>query len=137
MLKKANIWMIVFVLALLSLTACGGGETEMPAEPEEPTQVAPTDTQVQPEPTEEETEESAEAKAAVDAAQLYQSNCAGCHGADRSGQSGPALLPDRLTQEASYYVDVITNGSGGMPSFGNRLSDEEISALVEFIRSEP
>jgi mono/diheme cytochrome c family protein len=32
---------------------------------------------------------------------------------------------------------LITNGGGGMPAFGSRLSADEIDALVEFILTEP
>jgi mono/diheme cytochrome c family protein len=82
-------------------------------------------------------EEEEEQAPAIDAAAIYATRCARCHAADRSGNNGPALLPERLTQDASIYEATITNGSGPMPSFGNRLSAEEISALVEFILSEP
>ena len=67
---------------------------------------------------------------------LYQDNCAGCHGANRNGGRGPAMLPDNLNENASVYVEVITNGKGGMPSFEGKLSAEEIETLVSFIQSE-
>ena len=38
--------------------------------------------------------------AAIDLAAIYSSNCASCHGADRSGARGPSLLPARLTKVA-------------------------------------
>jgi mono/diheme cytochrome c family protein len=102
---------------------------------------APTD----PPRTEEETQEEVQSEDGVmiedepeiEAAAIFAANCARCHGADRSGKNGPALLPERLTQDPSVYEAVITNGSGPMPAFGNRLSSEEISALVEFILSNP
>ena len=88
---------------------------------------------------EEEAEADSEEEAApeIDAAALYAGSCAGCHGADRAGGGAPALLPGNLTQDASAYVNIITNGSGPMPSFGGRLSAEEIDARVEFSLSEP
>ena len=33
---------------------------------------------------------------AQQAAELYQTHCASCHGADRLGAMGPALLPENL-----------------------------------------
>ncbi len=74
----------------------------------------------------------------VDAA--YRDSCSGCHGPKREGATGPALIPERLTSNDDYYFDVIKNGKPGtvMPPWGSvGMSDEEIWALVGFIRSEP
>jgi len=147
---KNTIWIFLLVTLTLMLAACAPGEVETPAEQPaveqeaEPT-AAPTDEPVEEtgeeeaEPAEEEeepTEEQAPAEE-VAAEELYQQNCAKCHGDNRNGGRGPALLPDRLSQDASVYVDIITNGSGGMPSFEDILTAEEIEALVAFIQSEP
>lgn len=68
----------------------------------------------------------------------YLDSCAGCHGTDRRGATGPALLPERLSQPDEYYLDVIANGKPGtvMPAWNEQLSDEDIDTLVEYIRSE-
>jgi mono/diheme cytochrome c family protein len=71
-----------------------------------------------------------------DAAALFQANrCTSCHGADRQGNVGPALLPDRLTKPASDYISTITDGKGGMPAFGNRLTPEQIQAIVTWLQT--
>ncbi|MGD2060905.1 MAG: cytochrome D1 domain-containing protein [Acidimicrobiia bacterium] len=73
------------------------------------------------------------------AAGLYfLDSCAGCHGTDRRGATGPALLPERLSQDDAYYSDVIANGKPGtvMPPWGGQLTDEDIATLVEYIRSD-
>ena len=73
-------------------------------------------------------------------AQAYADSCAGCHGADRSGGIGPALLPGALTESDAFYFDTIKNGRPGtsMPPWGNLgLRDEEIWLLLGFLRSEP
>jgi nitrite reductase (NO-forming)/hydroxylamine reductase len=68
----------------------------------------------------------------------YLDSCAGCHGTDRRGATGPALLPERLAQDDEYYVDVIANGKPGtvMPPWGNQLTEADISTLVGYIRSD-
>ena len=74
----------------------------------------------------------------VDGAAVFSDNCAGCHGADGSGISGPPLddgivvtnFPDIQDQ-----IDVVTDGRGPMPAFGDRLSAEEIQAVVEYTRA--
>ncbi|OFW66928.1 MAG: hypothetical protein A2Z12_01165 [Actinobacteria bacterium RBG_16_68_21] len=75
------------------------------------------------------------------AGDFFLDTCSGCHGADRRGATGPALLPERLSQDASYYVGVITDGKPGtvMPSFASspyNLTPDDISTLVEFIHTE-
>jgi len=69
-------------------------------------------------------------------ANLYQQHCGGCHGVDRLGGNGPALLPQnlhRLKQEAA--VQVITNGAPAtqMPPFKDKLNTANIDALVQYI----
>jgi mono/diheme cytochrome c family protein/DNA-binding beta-propeller fold protein YncE len=74
--------------------------------------------------------------AAPDAATLYQAHCAACHGADRLGGTGPALLPgnlERLRKPAA--ITTITEGriATQMPGFSDKLAAEEIKALTELI----
>jgi mono/diheme cytochrome c family protein len=71
---------------------------------------------------------------------LYLEHCAGCHGTDRLGGAGPALLPanlGRLKQAAA--VDVIKNGrlATQMPPFGSQLNETQIRQLVELVYSMP
>lgn len=73
----------------------------------------------------------------IDAAAIYSDRCARCHGADRSGKNGPALLPEQLTGDPAVYQSTIINGRGSMPGWGSRLSADEINALVEFILLDP
>jgi len=72
----------------------------------------------------------------VDANKVYQAHCASCHGADRLGGAGPALLPgnlDRLRRPDA--IKTITEGRQAtqMPAFGASLSAQEITALTELI----
>ena len=75
---------------------------------------------------------------AGDGAAVYADNCASCHGAAGEGGRGPALAGGAVVEafpEAADQVVVVTDGQGGMPAFGDRLSAEEIDAVVEFTRS--
>lgn len=73
---------------------------------------------------------------AGDGATIYAQNCAACHGTSGGGAVGPALthLGDHSDEE---LIQIITEGrpDQGMPPWGNRLSGEEIAALVEYLRS--
>ena len=74
--------------------------------------------------------------AAPDAPKLYAKHCAECHGNDRLGRMGPALLPENLVRlRKPKAAQVIRNGRPAtqMPAFGNRLSSEAIAALVRYI----
>ena len=68
----------------------------------------------------------------------YLDSCSGCHGPDRRGATGPALLAQRMTEDDAYYFDVIKNGKPGtiMPPWGGSLTDDEITELVKFLRSD-
>ena len=70
--------------------------------------------------------------------EYFLDSCAGCHGTDRRGATGPALLPERLSQSDEYYVDVILNGKPGtvMPPWNAQLSEVDAQTLVDFIRSD-
>lgn len=67
---------------------------------------------------------------------LYETHCSSCHGADRLGVTGPALLPqtlERLDREKAKQS--ITEGlpATQMPAFGQQLEVEQIEALVDHI----
>jgi len=67
---------------------------------------------------------------------LYQAHCAGCHGADRLGGIGPALLPENLSRlRQEHAAGVIRDGRPAtqMPGFGEELSEDQITRLVSHI----
>ncbi|MDP2783523.1 MAG: c-type cytochrome, partial [Sulfurimicrobium sp.] len=69
---------------------------------------------------------------------LYAEHCASCHGADRLGGNGPALLPENLARlRRPDAIKTIANGRAAsqMAGFGDKLGKEEIEALVELIYS--
>ena len=141
MFQKKTLLILVIAVFVLGLVACAGAGTEVPvAEEEAEEEAEPMEEESEEEstePAEEESEEEESGDQDMAGASLYQENCAGCHGNERNGGRGPALLPDTLTEDSAFYNEVITDGLGGMPAFGNRLSSEEIESLVEFILSEP
>jgi len=80
------------------------------------------------------------ASAAVDAAALFAEHCAGCHGADRLGVTGPALLPDNLQRLRRQDASAVIAGglpATQMPAFSGKLDAGQIDALVAYIYSEP
>ncbi|MDU5145133.1 MAG: cytochrome c [Paenibacillus dendritiformis] len=71
--------------------------------------------------------------AAVDAAAVYKQNCLVCHGANLEGQVGPNLQKVGATRTPEEISAVIHNGGNGMTAFKGVLSEDEISALVEWL----
>ncbi|MEP6965226.1 MAG: cytochrome D1 domain-containing protein [Polaromonas sp.] len=72
----------------------------------------------------------------INPAALYLEHCAACHGAQRIGGMGPALLPESLERLRKPDAQkVITQGrvATQMPAFGDKLSPEAVAALAQWI----
>ena len=66
----------------------------------------------------------------------YQTHCASCHGTDRLGGLGLALLPGNLGRlKKDKAKQVISRGRAAtqMPGFANQLSENEINDLITYI----
>jgi mono/diheme cytochrome c family protein len=65
---------------------------------------------------------------------FYSAGCGTCHtlkAAGTRGTTGPNL--DQLKPDAATVRRVVTNGKGGMPSFGGDLSAKEIKTIADFV----
>ncbi|HHO59795.1 MAG TPA: c-type cytochrome [Thiotrichales bacterium] len=83
---------------------------------------------------------AADGFAATTAADLFSAHCASCHGENRLGAIGPALLPENLKRlRKKQAANVIKNGriATQMPAFGKKLDDNAVQALVDYIYSPP
>ena len=78
-----------------------------------------------------------------DAASVYSSKCASCHGRDGRAKSmhskhehardlTSAEWQDSVSDERIY--NSISNGKGKMPAFKKKLSDAQIDELVNYVR---
>jgi DNA-binding beta-propeller fold protein YncE len=73
---------------------------------------------------------------AAEPAKLFQDNCAVCHGADRLGITGPALLPESLERlRKPEALRTIREGRAAtqMAGFADKLAAEDIEALAAWI----
>jgi mono/diheme cytochrome c family protein/DNA-binding beta-propeller fold protein YncE len=80
------------------------------------------------------------ASAQAAAPQIYAEHCAACHGADRLGVTGPALLPEsleRLRRPAALQVIGQGRVATQMPGFAGKLSEAEIGQLADFLYANP
>jgi len=80
--------------------------------------------------------EAIQAAGGIDGAQVYKERCSGCHGGDGSGGIGPRLAGRVVAKypDPADQIAVVTNGRRGMPAFGQRLTPEEIAAVVAYTR---
>jgi mono/diheme cytochrome c family protein len=71
-------------------------------------------------------------------AQLFQANCANCHGADGGGGFGPQLAGGAVVRHfpnENDQITFVTNGRGSMPSFGSMLTAAQIRQVVDYTRT--
>jgi mono/diheme cytochrome c family protein len=71
-------------------------------------------------------------------AEIYAASCASCHGADGGGGIGPQLAGGAAVKrfpDVADQIAFVTAGSGAMPSFGGRLSPEQLRQVVEYTRT--
>src|SRR5215216_1871302 len=70
---------------------------------------------------------------------LYANICQACHMEDGKGAAGaglyPALANNLKLGTRSYPVYVVLHGSKAMPPMEKLLSDEQVAAVVNFIRT--
>ncbi|MFC3041300.1 cytochrome c551 [Virgibacillus xinjiangensis] len=117
-------WLMTVVFgSALVLTACGGGGDEGGGTDESADN---GDTG---------TEESADGGGSVDTAaaeEIYQNNCASCHGGDLSGGAGPDLTSVGADYSADEIADIIENGKGSMPA-QSQVSGEDRETLANWL----
>ena len=76
------------------------------------------------------------------AAATYKAKCAGCHGADGKGNTGPGKAlgvhdfgSDEVTKVSDAdLINIVTSGKNKMPGYGKSLKDTEIKDLVAYVR---
>lgn len=89
----------------------------------------------------------------IDGAELYTANCAACHGANlegvadwkKSNPDGSLKPPPHDSSGHTWHhgdptlLAIIANGGGfpetKMPAFGDKLTDAEMVAILEFIKT--
>jgi mono/diheme cytochrome c family protein len=71
--------------------------------------------------------------------QLFANVCQGCHMPDAKGATGagiyPSLAGNKNLQAGGYPVYVVVRGQRAMPSFGAMMSDDQVAAVVNYLRT--
>jgi mono/diheme cytochrome c family protein len=70
---------------------------------------------------------------------LFVNVCRGCHMADGKGASGagtyPSLAGNSNLESREYAVSIVVNGQRDMPPFGAMMSDDQVAAVVNYLRT--
>jgi len=84
---------------------------------------------------------------AADGAKLYAAKCASCHAKDGAGNPGMAkalkldiaklslITPESLAKTDEEHIKVTADGHGKMPAYKAKMTGEEITAVVTYIRT--
>ena len=71
--------------------------------------------------------------------QLFANVCQGCHMPDARGAVGagtyPSLAGNRNLEAGGYPVYVVIRGQRAMPPFGAMMSDDQVAAVVNYLRT--
>jgi mono/diheme cytochrome c family protein len=71
--------------------------------------------------------------------QLFANVCRACHMSDAKGATGagtyPSLAGDPNLVSSGYPVGIVVNGQRGMPAFGEVMSDDQVAAVVNYVRT--
>jgi mono/diheme cytochrome c family protein len=132
--------LVLVVIGLLFVSALAGflvGRES--AEDDDSPAVTQTETTAsEPATTEAATTEATqtESEQADGAAVFAEAGCGGCHTfgpANSNGTVGPRL--DGIDLSKDEIAQQVRNGGGGMPPFGDRLSDAQIEAVADYVEN--
>lgn len=114
-MKRLLLGFGLVVFSTFLLTACGSGNNPAPNQGGTTSQ----------------TGESGKTNTGVDAAAVFQTNCASCHGQNLEGSVGPALNHIGATLTKEQILSTIQNGKGIMPA--NIIQGEDAKAVAEWL----
>jgi mono/diheme cytochrome c family protein len=71
--------------------------------------------------------------------ELFANVCQGCHMPNALGAAGagayPPLASNPNLQISAYPIDLVVNGRRAMPGFGDMMSDAQVAAVVNYLRT--
>jgi cytochrome c5 len=71
--------------------------------------------------------------------ELFSNVCQGCHMPGGLGATGagsyPSLAGNRNLESSGYPIYVVVNGRRSMPPFGEMMTDDQIAAVVNYLRT--
>lgn len=112
---------VLGILAIIIISLIGVGQRNDIQEAEQADEGAAT----------EETDEADEGETTDDPEEIFESNCASCHGGDLSGGMGPDLTSVGADHSEDEIHDIIMNGKGDMPA--GMATEDEADVLSDWL----
>jgi cytochrome c oxidase subunit 2 len=69
--------------------------------------------------------------------QEFAASCAKCHGAQAQGFIGPKLAGNSIAVDPKQLAPILHNGRRRMPAVGNDWSQQQVDAIVAYLKSNP
>ena len=70
---------------------------------------------------------------------IFTNVCQGCHMPDAMGATGagtyPSLAANKNLESGAYPVFMVLNGRRGMPAFADMMTDGQVAAVVNYLRT--
>ncbi len=132
-MKNVVIVSLTILVSVLGLAACSSEQEPLPASAKFIATTRASQVEIQEPP----------AETADSGAKLYAASCLSCHG-DRKGEGGTGLAPSHNeTGHTWHHPDAqlkerIFNGTigfGQMPAFKDKLTEEEVNAVLTYIKT--
>ncbi len=67
----------------------------------------------------------------------WEGACAKCHGSGGEGGIAPLIAGSPILTDPEALAEIVRNGRGEMPAVGSDWTDEQIDALVAYLRENP
>ena len=132
-MKNVVIVSLTILVSVLGLAACSSEQEPLPPSAKFIATTRASQVEIQEPP----------AETADSGAKLYTASCLSCHG-DRKGEGGTGLAPSHNeTGHTWHHPDAqlkerIFNGTigfGQMPAFKDKLTEEEVNAVLTYIKT--
>ena len=67
----------------------------------------------------------------------WEGVCAKCHGLGGEGGIAPLIAGSPILTDPEALAELVRNGRGDMPAVGSEWSDDQVDALVAYLRENP
>lgn len=127
-MKKTIFVTSVLVTIITSQIACAPQQSPQPT--------SKNDQAIQSTPSNVQTPQTGTIPSQANGKDIYNQNCAACHGPEGKGGSAPHLNTSEW-KDSQKVANIVRRGKERMPGFSDKLKDNEITAVSDYVASLP